>query len=355
MFLVILACVLNTVLSRSVVVDLQAPWQRHPLNFIAEMSEIVAEDSKDSFWKYLENMCEYKSNIMETNNLVHDPKLTQTAETSVDVLQERIAELQDLALEATSTLIPAAMQSLFSTMISVGHYSPAIQFFETLAAVHTVHASKQCGSNNAFVVLYPGARIACSPDEIFHVDMANENVLSDDTVDETIGDAAAAKSWDHVFEVGADNGQRGETRPLAKKAVLYGLFGSPSYCELHSALASATSAGLLAQYSARHHFPTTAALPASSALQGYGVLLDIKNMEYKNVDDSATTSAPPSAASGPTAEAQRAADWESLGVDFDKLLAHVPSSSHPDHSKEQLTGMMREQLVQTQEQSSGEG
>jgi hypothetical protein len=40
------------------------------------------------------------------------------------------------------------------------------------------------------------------------------------------------------------------------------------------------------RYAIRHAFPGQTPVSASRTLQGYGVFLDIKNMEYKNVDDS---------------------------------------------------------------------
>lgn len=40
------------------------------------------------------------------------------------------------------------------------------------------------------------------------------------------------------------------------------------------------------RYVLRHFIPGTSEKTTPTALQGYGIYLDIKNMEYKNIDDS---------------------------------------------------------------------
>lgn len=76
--------------------------------------------------------------------------------------------------------------------------------------------------------------------------------------------------------------------------MLYGMIGLPDFCQLYASLQEAAAAGLLDSFSVRHSTPTAAALPNrhdATPLQGFGVFLDIKNMEYKNVDDSKSADA----------------------------------------------------------------
>ena len=54
--------------------------------------------------------------------------------------------------------------------------------------------------------------------------------------------------------------------------------------DLDDALVEAQVSGSVASYTFRHGVPPAAA-STTTALQGYGVNLDIKNMEYQNLDD----------------------------------------------------------------------
>lgn len=70
--------------------------------------------------------------------------------------------------------------------------------------------------------------------------------------------------------------------PVEKTAILYGLIGTPSFYGFHTRLKERAKAGQI-QYIVRH-FAKDSTL--DTLLQGYGVALDIKNMEYKTIDDS---------------------------------------------------------------------
>lgn len=68
--------------------------------------------------------------------------------------------------------------------------------------------------------------------------------------------------------------------------VLYGVLGTPALASWHSALLSALSTHPWGfRYVFRHVAPSDAALP--TRLEGFGVALDLKNMEYKALDDRA--------------------------------------------------------------------
>lgn len=69
---------------------------------------------------------------------------------------------------------------------------------------------------------------------------------------------------------------------LPMTAILYGLVGTPSFYEFHGKLVELAAANEL-QYIVRHYAKDSS---LETLLQGYGVALDIKNMEYKTIDDS---------------------------------------------------------------------
>lgn len=76
--------------------------------------------------------------------------------------------------------------------------------------------------------------------------------------------------------------------------ILYGALGSPAMMAFHRELKTAAARGDL-QYIFRHALPYRDAGHGTgrdrdvTTLQGYGVVLDVKNMEYKNYDSSAST------------------------------------------------------------------
>lgn len=41
-----------------------------------------------------------------------------------------------------------------------------------------------------------------------------------------------------------------------------------------------------------------------------------------------------------------AADWDTLGLNFTSLFAHVPASAHPGPGQDAVVAMLREQLTQ---------
>ena len=65
---------------------------------------------------------------------------------------------------------------------------------------------------------------------------------------------------------------------------LYGSIGSTSFCAAHSTLLPKAQAGEI-RYTIRHYFKDVPEIDKVTQLRGFGVVLDIKNMEYKNVDD----------------------------------------------------------------------
>uniref|UniRef100_K3X2B8 UDP-glucose:glycoprotein glucosyltransferase n=1 Tax=Globisporangium ultimum (strain ATCC 200006 / CBS 805.95 / DAOM BR144) TaxID=431595 RepID=K3X2B8_GLOUD len=69
---------------------------------------------------------------------------------------------------------------------------------------------------------------------------------------------------------------------VGKTAILYGLMGMPGFYDFHNVLKARAESNEV-QYILRH-FAKNSTL--ETLLQGYGVALDIKNMEYKTIDDS---------------------------------------------------------------------
>jgi hypothetical protein len=303
MILQLVVCValvaIASVKGRSVTVDVKAPWNSHPVAFLAEISEFLYDQSPAFYWQYTDLLCKNDQSVQSVLNLLHGGSSATHAD-SVDSVADKIAELQAAAYEATSGLIPSSMQTLLTSMIGLGHYAPAIQFFETLAEQYADRAVQTCGADAcAFAVLQPGKRIVCAAAELIAlVNAAASDSSGADAGHDSTHSTAAAASWDHTY---ARRSASPTTTPIAFQAAeLYGIPGSPVFCALHTALAMATEDGSVGAYTVRPHFSSStigngasstasgAQLGSSTRLQGYGVLLDIKNMEYKNVDDANT-------------------------------------------------------------------
>ena len=95
-------------------------------------------------------------------------------------------------------------------------------------------------------------------------------------------------AFDHVYR------GSGSFSP-ALTAILYGTVGSPAMMGFHRALKAAAETGTV-RYVFRHALPYGDGSGDSGGgggggettpLQGYGVVLDVKNMEYQNFDSSA--------------------------------------------------------------------
>jgi hypothetical protein len=325
---------------RSVSVSVKAPWKAHALSFVPQISEFVFDHTPENFWAYANNLCFSES--------------FQTAVVSSAHTEDQIVDLHATAIDAASALLPSSMHSLMHTMVALGHYVPAVEFFEKLSSKYKVPGSCVAADgtfHEAFVVLFPGEHVLCKPEQLARA-LADINAAAP-TDSAMLGSVrkSVAKEWDHVFSspssASASASGSGSLSP-AVKAVLYGLLGSPSFCAMHAALSAAVAAGSVGEYSARHSLQLPAMVNASSfssssssssssasaapstLLQGYGVFLDIKNMEYKNVDDAAasatSSSSSSTSAAAVTAAAQEAADWEVLGLNFTALFQHIPAS-----------------------------
>ena len=248
-------------LERSVNVDVSAQWPRYEGSFAAEISEFLSLESPHLFWKY-------------TN------KLYELEDTS-----------QTVAFETAQDLLPQPLHTLLDTVLGLSVYAPTVEFFRALSSEFVSNDKGEerspCGAD-AWAVVYPGRHIICNPSELSDaISSAKSATASNDSnsessmlVDVTAGHTAIDTAWDHTR---TSSKLKGASK---QHAVVYGSLGSKSFCMLHQVVLKAQEKDVSLQYSARHAFPNQRNLQANTTrLQGFGVYLDIKNMEYKNVDD----------------------------------------------------------------------
>lgn len=188
---------------------------------------------------------------------------------------------------------------------------------------------------------YPGGEISCTAFTASSRSSSSSSGIND------IASESDAASWDHIYDPAPSSSSPSSASTsspstyLGIKAVLYGAVGSSSFCNLHKSLVPMATSGQI-KYSARHAFPGLEPVTRDMRLQGYGVFLDIKNMEYKNFDDSK----PKAASSGPAGDAGNSNEVISFpegeeigGIIFSKLLERHPSLSGE-------LNMLREELIE---------
>eukprot|EP00903_Cladosiphon_okamuranus_P019171 g17633.t1 len=238
---------------------------------------------------------------------------------------------------------------LLEVALSARAHAPAVESHRTLAApTRSVcpqdAATADPPSPGAWVVFLPSGDVVCSPKDL---DLSPETcsvapAAGGDGAGAAAGEAQACRAprpppapatsgaedggppgsgassggtlaFDHVYPSrsgggsggsggsgggrgsGPGNGGAGPTTT----AVLYGVVGSPAMMDFHRVLKAAAEAGTV-RYAFRHALPygggegdgdgvmetATTTTAMTTPLQGYGVVLDIKNMEYQSFDSS---------------------------------------------------------------------
>lgn len=175
----------------------------------------------------------------------------------------------------------------------------------------TATAAEVVAATPAAWVVLPGGPVVCSPEDLANV-LSGTCSTADGDRPEGAGAGPVScplSSSDSPEEAGGERGN-GDTRDLAlafdhvydcgtkedgvyslpeTTAILYGTVGSPSMMGFHRVLKDAAEAGAV-RYVFRHALPygneSVGGEGEKTPLQGYGVVLDVKNMEYRNLDDS---------------------------------------------------------------------
>lgn len=325
--------------ARTVRVDIQAPWPVFASSPLIEIAEFFHEQSPDMFWQWVDISCSFRNNNTKSGieRLIEQGDFGKIRELSFDML-------------TSSDLITMPKElDLIKTSVSMGMYLPAVRFFESVASAF----GNPCNSST-FIVAYPEEAILCSMDEVKeYVDVFPER-------SQLIAKPRAQQSWEHVSSLGAS-----VTASDVHLAV-FGMLGTESFCSVHKQMSDGISGAFATAatgsssdtsihpnkvsvaYSFRHGFVGNTILPysdgltvtnsdsnsattaadISAGLYGYGVYLDIKNMEYTTVDDGikgqgdASTDAIASTAAAAGGPHGFPEEEELSGINFHKLYEH---------------------------------
>ena len=289
-------------IARTVTVAVDASWTHHPAAYLLELAEFMHDQSPKSFWQYVDVMC-------SSHAAVVDKVISSSADSTWT------SAAHNAGMMVATGIVDESMHPLMETMVGMGYYSPAVQFYSSLSEPF----GNPC-QGGAFAVVYPSEEVICTTEQLSTLASATSGKRDIGDVD------SESRIWDHIYPPVMTSTPDASDGGNVPKVVLYGVLGSSSFCSLHRAAVSRMQQGNL-RYSARHAFPGSSSRLSDNSvsgagagtstgqqrLQGYGVFLDLKNMEYKNIDDSDDAGSAGGSASANAAEKGAAEEKESAG------------------------------------------
>lgn len=331
-----LSCILpGFVLSaqaRSVEFAVTADWPTWTLSSLQEAAEYLAsevEGDEGLLWSFVDSLQQSPSR-WELDKALESPTFEEDA----------LDTVWALTLNQTTPLLHPLSQSMLHLYLSIRAYSPTLEMHRSLrkgvafqaAAAAPDRSGCREGTSTSWAVVSLGPGLE---EEVYCEASRLEAALAALPTDGTQGagpgspEAKRALPFDHVYP-GALPAHRLAPSVLV---TLYSTIGTSEFYGYHNLLAPAAAAGTLT-YVLRHYVPALSEeRTVRTALQGYGVYLDVKNMEYRNIDDSP---APGSAAAteGTQEEPQEGEEGGGVvgeedvsGLVFSTLLAREPSLS----------------------------
>ncbi|OWZ06412.1 UDP-glucose:glycoprotein glucosyltransferase, partial [Phytophthora megakarya] len=288
--------------ARGVHVNLTASWPSSPFFPLMETSEFLAEENPLYFWQFLEQL--------------------ETRTAYVEFMGSDVDALGGLAVTVAESIAPGS-KNILELMLATRTYSVKVEMFRQLALDSGV---RPCGADadtwavfynnphcveavvhaDTWAVFYQESHcveaVACSGDELDTI-LRNKKLQNKDQSCVAAGVNDVELQVDHKYpHIASDSN---ETAP---SAILYGLVGTEKFHAFHSKLVKQAQKNKI-QYMVRH-YPRDS--PLDTLLQGYGVALDIKNMEYKTIDDSKKTEEEEDATAGNESDEDEDEDEEEI-------------------------------------------
>jgi hypothetical protein len=248
-----------TLNGREITTDLKAPWNQRSIDPILEIGEFISTHSMESFWNYVTDLC-------SSSDMIDQALQNQTMDMKLNI--------QHISQISGQKVLPQNIHSLMKAAQKLEMYAPTTVFYESItssipSSSSILTSSAPCGDGQSYLLLYPHQQMLCDLPTEDHFSMTQERINEDSYI----------AKWDYRYP--ASSSMDTSTLPIV---VLHGIPGTSSFCSLHQSLSHLSDSKLI-NYVFRPAFPGVPTLATSRPLQGYGVYLDIKNMEYKNVDD----------------------------------------------------------------------
>jgi hypothetical protein len=291
---------------REITVDLKAPWNQRSIDPILEIGEFISTHSMESFWNYVTDLC-------SSSDLINQALQNQTMEMKFNIQQ--ISQLSG------QKVLPKNIHSIMKAAQKLEMFAPTTVFYESI----TSSSSPPCGDGQSYLLLYPQEETSCQlPSKEFFSSVTQETIQEENYI----------TKWDYRYT--SSTSLDTSTLPIV---ILHGIPGTSSFCSLHQSLLHFSNSHLI-NYIFRPAFPGISTIASSRPLQGYGVYLDIKNMEYKNVDDKDDRDE--AAAAAPSSSAQETIQFEK-GEEVKGIIFSTLQERKPELSKE--LSILREEIL----------
>ena len=316
--------------ARSVEFSLTADWPTWALSPLQEAAEFLTsevEGDESLLWTLVD---ELETNYAHT-------QFDKAAKAEVFVAEE-LDGVWAQTLNQTSPLLHPLSHSLLHLYLSLRSYSPTLELHRSLRkgpafdAALLADSESGCveGVSTSWALLSTGpgeeGQVVCQAEKLAALLSSSPSPASSTTAAADEEDHRVLE-FDHLYPT-ASGAASSSPSPLV--VTLYAALGTSEFASFHSLLAPKAAAGEL-RYVLRHFVPAgSEASTTSTALQGYGIYLDIKNMEYTNIDDSPAAGIGAGAGAGGDAggserEGAIADDEDVSGVLFAKLLEREPT------------------------------
>ena len=259
---VLLALLGAATAARQVHVGLEASWPTGVSTPVAETFEFLASDATASPWAFLR--------ALATDEDLHRSSLPAYSDEAYEAAAAHCLSVAGRLLgPATANFLVGAVQSRM--------FAPAVQAHRRVSTESLVSAdgAGPCdgdgASGRAWAVVGDGGGAVCVGDDLLAaVRSASESAA---------GAAATPQVWDfdHAYPA------RRSGHPLPTIVVHAPDMLGRSFFDLHAAAASLAEGGQALYY--LRHGPLHESVSVPTTLPAYGIHLDIKNLEYKTLDD----------------------------------------------------------------------
>ncbi|GBG24479.1 UDP-glucose:glycoprotein glucosyltransferase [Hondaea fermentalgiana] len=312
-------------------VRLEVPWPTHKLWPLLETSEALGEDNV-VFWGFVDQACK---------TTWEGTEVSTTLSQAVD-LASRISQTASNDSTDSAATVDEFTRDLLRLSLELREFAPAIEQQRQLGLA--LRALTNAGADfpddgRAWVALTVRGSgqgtIVTDFDKLpaaitsLMEDLANpavqERCKANDNNEESRPGPLDIFNQDHVHPQSSTSSGAG----TSAIAILHGILGRADFVAAHQKLSEAVEYHKDLVYVVRHMPGADAAQDPlamnRTALQGFGVALDIKNMEYLTVDDDGGNKA---SEEKRDTSSEREADLSSpvAGIHFDKMIDRLPES-----------------------------
>lgn len=250
--------------AKNVHVTMQARWTETP--FTAEACEAVAASAGNAGFFSCMSAVQRELDVLKPKSPRTSDPTSLEAFLDSSMTQEK---MYSVAVKVVDAITPPKTAALVRAELAGRIYSPKVEAHQELSRQHP--DGSLC-AEGYFAVVASGA-IYCNMEDAVAFARGNRNC---DNVNNTVSEMV---DIDHVFP--------GSSEDPCAKVIVYGNLGSAVFTAQHAILTTAVTSGGDIRYLFRHAVVANGegVWDSPLRLQGYGVTLDVKNMEYKAVDE----------------------------------------------------------------------